>query len=262
MGPLLVHAAVAAAALGVSVLTLYSGFGLGTILMPVFALFVPVPVAVAATAVVHLANNVLKVAVVGRQARRDVALRFGIPAVAAAFAGALLLEWLAGAGSLGAWDLAGTRCEVTILGLAMGTLFVAFASLELSLRTRDLSFPPGLLPVGGAVSGFFGGLSGHQGALRSAFLSRSGLEPAAFVGTTAVISLCVDLARLSVYGAGHLGNAEVPWGLVGTAIGGAFAGVLLGVSVLKSRKVTLRGIQVLTGVLLALFGILLAAGVI
>ncbi len=35
----------------VSALTLFSGFGLGTLLMPVFALFFPIEVAVAATAV-------------------------------------------------------------------------------------------------------------------------------------------------------------------------------------------------------------------
>lgn len=43
---------VAVAALSISTLTLYSGFGLGTLLMPVFALFFPVEVAVVATAVV------------------------------------------------------------------------------------------------------------------------------------------------------------------------------------------------------------------
>jgi hypothetical protein len=48
------------AALLASGLTFFSGFGLGTILMPVFALFVPVPLAVAATAVVHFANNLYR----------------------------------------------------------------------------------------------------------------------------------------------------------------------------------------------------------
>ena len=48
------------AALLVSGLTLFSGFGLGTVLMPVFALFFPLPLAIAATAVVHFANNIFK----------------------------------------------------------------------------------------------------------------------------------------------------------------------------------------------------------
>lgn len=43
-----------------SALTLYSGFGLGTILLPAFALFLPAPLAVAATGIVHLLNNLFK----------------------------------------------------------------------------------------------------------------------------------------------------------------------------------------------------------
>jgi len=37
----------------VSGLTLFSGFGLGTLLMPTFVLFFPIEVAVAATAIVY-----------------------------------------------------------------------------------------------------------------------------------------------------------------------------------------------------------------
>ena len=49
-------------------LTFVSGFGLGTILLPVFALLYPLPVAVAATAVVHLLNNIFKLLLLGRHA--------------------------------------------------------------------------------------------------------------------------------------------------------------------------------------------------
>lgn len=69
-------------------LTLYSGFGLGTLLLPMFAFFFPVEMAVGATALVHDANNI---AMVGRHADRDLVLRFGIPAIVAALAGAAML---------------------------------------------------------------------------------------------------------------------------------------------------------------------------
>ncbi|TMA50932.1 MAG: sulfite exporter TauE/SafE family protein, partial [Deltaproteobacteria bacterium] len=62
------YALVAGVALFVSALTLFSGFGLGKLLMPAFALFLPVPVAVSATAVVHFANNLFKLVLVGRKA--------------------------------------------------------------------------------------------------------------------------------------------------------------------------------------------------
>ena len=40
-----------------AILTFFSGFGLGTILMPVFAIFFPIDIAIALTGVVHFANN-------------------------------------------------------------------------------------------------------------------------------------------------------------------------------------------------------------
>lgn len=66
--------------LAVSGLTLFSGFGLGTVLMPVMAVFFPIETAVAITAVVHFANNDFKLLLFGRQADYQVVLRFGIPA--------------------------------------------------------------------------------------------------------------------------------------------------------------------------------------
>jgi len=82
-------------ALLVSGFTLFSGFGLGTLLMPAFALFFPVEVAVAATAIVHLANNIFKVVLVGRQADFKVVAKFALPAAVAAMLGALILNLLA-----------------------------------------------------------------------------------------------------------------------------------------------------------------------
>ena len=101
---LLLIAAVAALA---SALTLYSGFGLGTVLLPAFALFLPVPVAVAATGVVHLLNNLFKGVLLWRRADWPTVLRFGIPAIPAAILGAWLLAWLGDTPQLFAWSAFG-----------------------------------------------------------------------------------------------------------------------------------------------------------
>ena len=63
------------AALLVSGLTLFSGFGLGTVLMPVFALFFPLPLAIAATAVVHFANNIFKFGLMAKLAMYTTVVR-------------------------------------------------------------------------------------------------------------------------------------------------------------------------------------------
>lgn len=177
---LVVIALVALAAAG---LTLFSGFGLGTILMPVFALFFPVPVAIAATAVVHLANNLFKLGLMARQADWHVVFRFGLPAALAAIGGAALLGWIDAAPVLARWSWGTRQFDVTLVKSVIGALVVTFALLEMWPRFQALALPPKWMPFGGLLSSFFGGLSGNQGALRSAFLIKAGLGKEAFVAT-------------------------------------------------------------------------------
>lgn len=252
------------AALLASGLTMFSGFGLGTLLMPVFALFVPVELAVAATGVVHGANNVLKAALLGRLAERTVVLRFGLPAVAAAVVGAWTLGAVSAFEPIASYVWIGRTATLTPLKLLMAILMVGFAVVELHPRFATLEFDRTYLPVGGLLSGFFGGLSGHQGALRSAFLAKIGISPARFVGTNAVIGLLVDITRVSVYAAlvsgGALSALAQPremW-LIAAGTLAAFAGVLIGRRFLS--KVTMRTVQQLTGVMLLLIALLLGAG--
>ncbi|MFZ4474575.1 MAG: TSUP family transporter, partial [Saprospiraceae bacterium] len=77
-----------------SLLTLFSGFGLGTLLTPVFGLFFPIHVAVALTGIVHLLNNLFKISLLGRDANRSMVLSFGIPSVVGGFLGAWVLIWI------------------------------------------------------------------------------------------------------------------------------------------------------------------------
>lgn len=79
---MLPHIVIGATTLIVSGLTLLSGIGLGTILMPAFALFFPVSMAIAAMAVVHLAHNHFKLVLVGRQSDWGVVARYAMPAIA------------------------------------------------------------------------------------------------------------------------------------------------------------------------------------
>ncbi len=84
---------IAIASFLVAGLTFFSGFGLGTLLMPLFALFFPIHIAVAATAVVHLLNNIFKVILIGKYSPRRIIFLFGVPAAISAFGGAWLLTY-------------------------------------------------------------------------------------------------------------------------------------------------------------------------
>ena len=255
---------VAATAFLAAGLTMYSGFGLGTLMLPVFALFFPVEMAVVATALVHGANNVFKVSLLGRHADRDVVLRFGIAAVAAAVLGALALGWLAQSETEMVIEVNEREWfRITPVKLFVGLLMIGFALFELLPRFRKLEFDRRYLPLGGLLSGFFGGLSGHQGALRSAFLAKAGLTTERFVGNNAVIGFLVDLTRISVYVglfavAGGAADLSA-WPLVITGSLAAFCGVLLGKRHL--HKVTMRSVQTLVGVLLFGVGLALLSGV-
>jgi uncharacterized protein len=245
------------AALITSGLTLFSGFGLGTLLMPVFAIFFPVEVAIALTAIVHFLNNLFKLALMGRYVDKSVALRFGMPAILSAFLGAWVLVLLSGLDPLVVYDLLGKQLHITPVKLLIALLMVLFATGELIPKFEALSFDKKFLPLGGILSGFFGGLSGNQGALRSPFLLRSGLTREGFIATGVVIACLVDFTRISVYGshfyaAGGIENLP----LLVAATASAFLGAFIGNRLMK--KVTMRTIQLIVSVML--FGIALALG--
>lgn len=253
-------AVVTIAAFLASLLTLFSGFGLGTLLMPVVAVFFPVPVAVALTALVHLLNNVFKLAVLWRDIDWAVTWRFGLPALLATVPGAWLLGRLATLPALAGYSVGALDATVTPVKLAVGLLLIAFAWAEWFSLAKRVEFSQRLLPVGGVLSGFFGGLSGHQGAFRSAFLLHAGLDPRGFIATNAAIASLVDVTRLLVYGLSlTLVFQQVDATVVAAAAVAAFAGVLAGR--LGIEKVTIAAIQRLVAVMLVSLGILLAAGI-
>ena len=244
-----------------AILTFFSGFGLGTILTPVFMLFFPVELAIALTGVVHFFNNIFKIILVGRNANRQVLLRFGIPAVAASFVGAWVLLHIPDSRPLFAYELFGRHFEVMPVKFVISVLLMLFALMDLVPFFNRIQFGKEKLPLGGALSGFFGGLSGNQGALRSAFLIKAGLSKEAFIGTAVVVSTFVDITRLSVYAtrfleAGLTDNIR----LVAFATLSAISGAYLGNKLLK--KITIRYIQLIVAVMLILVSLALGLGLI
>ena len=242
-------------------LTFFSGFGLGTLLVPVFALFFPIDIAIALTAVVHFLNNLFKLLLVGRHARFLVVLKFGLPSIVAAFAGAALLAIISEWEPLASYTLGDRLFYITPVKLIVALLIIFFSLFDLVPQLMKLSFNPKYLPVGGLLSGFFGGLSGNQGALRSAFLIKAGLAKEAFIATGVVIACLIDVTRISVY-AKLIFSAEqsINYTLLAAATLAAFAGALLGNALLK--KVTIQALQMIVAIMLILVALGLATGLI
>lgn len=245
----------------VSGLTLFSGFGLGTMLLPAFALFFHIDIAIALTAVVHLLNNIFKLGLLGKFADKSVVLRFGIPAILAAYLGAKLLVALSDLTPLYTYQLMEREFQIMPVKLVIASLMIIFALFEALPALSRISFSKKMLPVGGILSGFFGGLSGHQGALRSAFLLRVGLTKEAFIATGIVIACIIDVSRLFVYSGRFSSlNLQENYMLLIAATLSAFLGAYIGRRLLK--KMTMTFVQITVSVLLFLIAIGLGFGII
>jgi uncharacterized membrane protein YfcA len=173
----------AAAAFMAAVLTLMTGFGLGTVLTPVFLLFYDVKIAILIVAIVHLLNNLAKVSIFRRDIDFTLLKRFGIVTLIGAFAGALL-QGVINSGHV-----------KIVLGIAL--IFLGIK--EISGFGEKMRLPRKIDVMGGFLSGLLGGLVGNQGAVRSAYLLNYPLSKETFIATAAVIASIVDITRIPVY---------------------------------------------------------------
>lgn len=248
-------------ALGASLLTFFSGFGLGTLLTPVFAFFFPLELSVALTAIVHFLNNIFKYSLVGRYADKNIVIKFGVPAALSAFFGAWVLGVLSDIPSLYHYDLFGHQFEVVPIKVVFSILLIFFTLFEIIPFFNQLQFSHRYLGLGGILSGFFGGLSGHQGALRAAFLSRAGLSKEQFIATGNAIALLIDISRIGIY-ARHMTiqNIHTNFFLIFLATLAAFLGAYLGNKLLK--KLTIENIKIFVSCSLFFFGLALGLGII
>jgi uncharacterized membrane protein YfcA len=252
---------IACTAIVASGLTLFSGFGLGTILLPAFALFFPVDTAIAMTAIIHLLNNIFKFFLVGKHVDKEVVLKFGVTAFIFAILGAMLLVRFSQLPPIMSYSITGNTYIITPVKLVIGILILIFALLDFSTSFRKMALDRKWLPWGGVLSGFFGGLSGHQGAFRSAFLIKSGLSKEAFIATGVIIASIIDISRLFIYSSRFAmdfsgGNLS----MLLTALIAAFIGAFIGARLIK--KVTLQGIHLLVGILLIAIAIGIVLGII
>lgn len=188
-------------------------------------------------------------------------LKFGIPALLFAFMGAKALAYLASFPIRIPYKLFGFPLTTSLVNVVIGLLLLIFAIVEIIPSKNKKSVSDLGLYIGGALSGFFGGVSGHQGALRSGFLIRLKLSKEAFVATGILIALFVDISRLGVYWSG-ISLSELSqnkWILI-SALLAAFAGAIIGRRMLE--KVTFRVLQYFVAIGISIIGILLMVGAI
>ena len=239
-------------------MTLFSGFGLGVILLPPFALFFPLPTAITLTAIVHFLNNLFKLTLLFNHADRNVILRFGLLAVPASYLGAQALSWLSNIKPLVAYQVMGRGLQMMPMNLTVAILMMFFALWEIVPKLEGISFNRKYLPLGGILSGFFGGLSGQQGALRTAFLIKCGLTPQSFIASGVVIACLVDIVRIPIY-ITSFSQIETNKNII--LLIAATVSAFLGAFIANQwwlKKVKMSSIQILASIML--FGVAVALG--
>ena len=164
-------------------LTVPAGFGLSTVLTPLVLLLVPPHEAIAVVAIVHGAHNAGKLVLLWENVDLEAFKRYGVWLILGSVVGALLQSRVPQRPLLG------------ILGMAL----IVLPALTLSEKWTGYIMPESNDRAGGFGSGFMGGLSGHQGALRAMFLARRIPNKMSYAATASILALCVDLSRIPVY---------------------------------------------------------------
>lgn len=194
-----------------------SGFGIGSLLTPLFALRMDLQLAVAAVSIPHLLGTAVRFGLIRKDLRKDVFISFGV--------------WSAVGGLIGALLHNAANNPVLVIVFACLLLFAgAVGTFGLSQKMR---FPPNVSWLAGLTSGAFGGLVGNQGGIRSAALLGFNLTKQEFVATATGIGLIVDGARMPVYFASRFSDLIQLWLPISVASAGVLLGTWLGKATLS-----------------------------
>ena len=175
------------------------GFGTSTIMVPVLALFFPLPATLLLVGTIHWFSNIWKMLLFGEGFDWKFIASFGIPAAFTSYLGAsLVLEFP----------------QSALLRVVGGVLvgYVVFLFLEPQFRLRKTA---AAASMAGLCAGFLPGLVGIGGEVRSVFLAAFDLKKSLYIFTSGVLGFIVDSTRLATYFAtGIRVESLLLWGLL------------------------------------------------
>ena len=238
---MLFHLILAAAALLAAAVAAVTGFGIGSLVMPVLGLEVGTKLAVAAVAIPHLVGSAQRFWILRRHVDRRVVLGFGAMSAAGGLAGALLHAWVSS----------------RTLGIVFGALLILASVSELTGWMTRVRWGRRAAWVAGAVSGVLGGLVGNQGGIRAASMLGFDVPKESFVATATAIALFVDCARLPVYLATQGREIAAIWPLLLVATIGVLIGTVVGVRLLA--RLPQGGFRRVVAMLLLALGVYMLA---
>jgi uncharacterized protein len=189
-----------------------SGFGIGSLLTPLFALRMDLQLAVASVSIPHFIATLWRFLMLRNDLNKKVFLQFGLMSAVGGLAGALLHNVV----------------SAPLLTLVFSCLLIFAGSAGVTGMSSRMRFGPKVPWLAGLISGVFGGLVGNQGGIRSAALLGFDLSKAQFVATATAIGIIVDTVRMPVYSASRSGDLLSHWSEILVAVAGVVLGTVCG----------------------------------
>lgn len=220
-----------------------AGFGIGSLLTPAIAATTGTKVAVAAVSIPHAIGTSLRLWRFRREVDWRIVRSFGITSAAGGLTGAVLNTWAAS----------------RALELVFGLLLVLGGASQVTGYAKRWQLRGAFAWFGGALSGFFGGLVGNQGGIRTAAMLGFEVDKRRFVATTTAVALLIDLARVPVYLAVETAQLARLGPAIAVAAIGVVAGTLFGEQLLV--RVPEQRFRQVVGVLLLLLGVSFLIGI-
>lgn len=138
---------------------------------------------------------------------------FGVPTIVATFLGALLVS----------------KEQSALLSALLGLFLIGSVIMIYLMPYLKISYNWLNTSIGGLLSGFFAGVFGIRGAVRSVFLAAFDLHKATFIGTTGAISFLLDSTRFVTYFfINGIRMEQVPWWTLIFFIVASFIGAYVG----------------------------------
>ncbi len=188
-----------------------TGFGTSTIMVPILLLRYSLPETLLFVGVIHWFGDIWKMIFFKKGIRWNLILGFGVPGIIASYLGASL----------------SLNVAENILSRILGAFFLLYIAF-LFLKPRwQLPEKQKFTVVGGLLSGFFAGIFGVGGAIRSTFLSAFNLKKAVYIFTAGAIAFVIDTTRIATYLTGGTRLQHIPNMALALAIPTSLLGAFL-----------------------------------
>lgn len=208
---------VAAAGVVAGAIAAVAGFGVGSVLTPLLGTTLGLKLAIAAASIPHVLGTATRLWIMRADVDRRVLLTFGVASAAGGLLGAGLQVVLA---------------SPVLVGV-FATLLIFAGVGGITGWSERLRFGRRGAWIGGALSGFLGGLVGNQGGIRSAAMLGFSVPKEAFIATSTAVALVVDGVRVPVYLATQGTELSAHGGTIALAVAGVIAGTFVGVWLLR-----------------------------